>query len=563
MSSTSEKLRVLGRLRLSRSTEESTSIDRQRETIQQWADAHGHTVVGWAEDVDVSGSIDPFETPQLGPWLNDRPHEWDVLAAWKLDRLGRNAIQLSKLFGWVMDHDKTLVSCSESIDLSSWAGRMLANVIAGLAEGELEAIRERQRGSRHKLRNSARWGGGKPPFGYVAVKNPQGEGWALEVDPVASKLIRRIVDDTIAGKPSTQIAAELNREGVLTPSQYHRARSAGYPTLLRSELPADLDVTPKQEPGKVRRRKVRTENPWTQTPIRNMLRSDAIRGYVHHKGEVVRDDDGMPIQLAEPLVTLDEWELIQSTLDRRRDTNRAKRRVQLSPLAGVAVCLVCGYTLHHTRKVARGIEYRYYRCENKDTSDIRADFLEDLVGELVVDEIGDVEILERVWVPGDSRETELREAIAAVDDLVRVLGNATSSTVRDRIQRQISALDAKIAELEATPARESRWEYKPTGGIYRDVWESSDPEGRRELLRRSGITVAVSLTGIDGKRSGDNSGTFEYRVDFPTELMANLGHPKDGEQPWKKISGSFIPVFERRSAADIVRTEATPSRDGA
>ncbi|WP_234809609.1 hypothetical protein [Mycolicibacterium tusciae] len=47
-------LRVLGRLRLSRSTEECTSITRQREIIQQWA-----------EDVDASGSVDRFESPEL------------------------------------------------------------------------------------------------------------------------------------------------------------------------------------------------------------------------------------------------------------------------------------------------------------------------------------------------------------------------------------------------------------------------------------------------------------------------------------------------------------------
>ena len=110
-------MRVLGRLRLSRSTEESTSIERQREVIAQWANANGHTVVGWAQDIDVSGSVDPFDTPALGPWLNDRAPEFDIVACWKLDRLGRNAIQLSKLFVWDQAHDKIIVSCSESIDL--------------------------------------------------------------------------------------------------------------------------------------------------------------------------------------------------------------------------------------------------------------------------------------------------------------------------------------------------------------------------------------------------------------------------------------------------------------
>jgi len=56
-------------------------------------------VIGWAEDADVSGAVDPFDTPQLGRWLNQRIEEYDMIAAWKFDRLGRNAIQLSKLFG--------------------------------------------------------------------------------------------------------------------------------------------------------------------------------------------------------------------------------------------------------------------------------------------------------------------------------------------------------------------------------------------------------------------------------------------------------------------------------
>ncbi len=158
-------MRVLGRLRLSRSTDESTSISRQRQIIEQWAEGHGHTLAGWAEDIDVSGSIDPFETRQLGQWLNNRAPDFDVICAWKLDRLGRNAIQLNKLFGWCLDHDKTVVSCSESIDLSTPVGRLIANVIAFLAEGELESIRERTRASRTNLRELGRWPGGKPPYG--------------------------------------------------------------------------------------------------------------------------------------------------------------------------------------------------------------------------------------------------------------------------------------------------------------------------------------------------------------------------------------------------------------
>ncbi len=353
-------------------------------------------MVGWAQDIDVSGSVDPFDTPALGPWLNDRAPEFDIVACWKLDRLGRNAIQLSKLFGWAQAHDKIIVSCSESIDLSTWAGRMLASVIAGLAEGELEAIRERQRSSRSKLRESARWPGGKPPYAYRAVRRADGAGWQLEVDPESSRVVRRIVDAVLDGTPITHIARQLNEDGVLIPAEYHRGKRNG--------------------------------GEWSATPLRNMLRSKALRGFAHHKGETVCNDDGMPVRLAEPLVTDDEWTLIQAAFYKTQEARRNARRSEASPLAGLVVCYVCETTLHHDRTTARGHVYRYYRCPNQCGAMIPAEELETRAAVAFLDEVGHEDEQDRVWVPGDDHESELREAIAALDELSQAAGRRS---VRD------------------------------------------------------------------------------------------------------------------------------------
>jgi site-specific DNA recombinase len=88
---------------------------------------------------------------------------------------------------------------------------MLASVIAGLAEGELEAIRERGRSSRSKLRQLARWPGCKPPYGYTAVERGDGKGKTLEIDPLAKTVVRRIVDDLIDGKPLTRMRPSFGR----------------------------------------------------------------------------------------------------------------------------------------------------------------------------------------------------------------------------------------------------------------------------------------------------------------------------------------------------------------
>lgn len=210
-------MRVLGRIRLSRLTEESTSVDRQRELIEKWSDMNDHTIVGWAEDVDVSGSVDPFEAPQLGHWFREENRDkWDILVAWKLDRIGRRAIPLNKVFGWMLEYEKTLVCVSDNIDLSTWVGRLVANVLAGVAEGEIEAIKERTRSSRKKLLESGRWTGGPVPYWLTPEKVPEG-GWVLSLNTETAPILRRAIDEVLDGSAVHTAAERLNEHGVPSP----------------------------------------------------------------------------------------------------------------------------------------------------------------------------------------------------------------------------------------------------------------------------------------------------------------------------------------------------------
>ena len=275
-----------------------------------------------------------------------------------------------------------------------------------------------------------------------------------------------------------------------------------------------------------------------------MLRSKALRGYAHHNAETVRDDDGMPIQLAEPLVTLDEWELIQAALNRTQEARKDTRFTDASPLAGLVVCSECGGKLHHDRNTVKRGEreyvYRYYRCVNRDTRSsaagcrsamIPAGALEEVAEEAFLYEVGDLQVRERVWVPGDSHEADLREAVTALDELTQAAGRCSrSATAKQRLQRQLDALDARIAELESAPAREARWEYRPTGGTYRSVWEASDTDQRRELLVKSGITIAAGISlgnnrtdkGSRVNRSASNPGVLQFHIRVPAEVSAKL-----------------------------------------
>jgi hypothetical protein len=54
-------MRLLGIVRLSDGTGETTSPEWQRGKITGYASLHGHTLVAEAEDLDVSGSVSPFK----------------------------------------------------------------------------------------------------------------------------------------------------------------------------------------------------------------------------------------------------------------------------------------------------------------------------------------------------------------------------------------------------------------------------------------------------------------------------------------------------------------------
>lgn len=466
------KLRVLGRLRLSVASDESTSIERQKDVITTWAEANGHEVVGWAEDVDVSGSVDPFDTPRLGDWLKNRAPEFDVIAVWKLDRLSRNSIKLNNLFAWCIDHDKTVVSCSESIDLGTPVGRLIANVIAFLAEGELEAIRERQVSSRRKLRETARWPGGRPPYGYRVIDNPDGQGKVLEIDPHAYPVVRRIVDAVLEGVSLHRICTDLNKEGVLSPADHYRVCNG------------------QEDSGA----------PWQTGPLKVLLQSPSLVGHVHTDGVTVRDDNGDPVRMCkEQLVSDEERELIRAELARAQGSPR--ERGEPAALIGVASCWFCSSPLtshRQTKKLASGSKvYGYYRCPSNCTGLIPLETAEEFAEKTLMESMGDEEMTERVWVPGDSSETELRAAVAAFDELSVAAGRMTSKTASERLQRQLAALDARIAELESTPSREGRYENRPTGQTFRQAWEdAADPESRRVLLQRIGMGLRMGI--IDG-----------------------------------------------------------------
>lgn len=108
--------------------------------LRRWAGAAGHVVEG--EYVDEISTKDT--RPEKERVLRKlRLGELDGVAFWSLDRWGRSMGELVLELEEFSQSGVSLFSMKEGIDLSTAAGRLMANLLAAMANFERDRIQER------------------------------------------------------------------------------------------------------------------------------------------------------------------------------------------------------------------------------------------------------------------------------------------------------------------------------------------------------------------------------------------------------------------------------------
>jgi DNA invertase Pin-like site-specific DNA recombinase len=99
----------------------------------------------------LSGTSTREQRPGLAALL-DYARPGDAIVVVGIDRLGRDAAEVMTTIRELRDREIVLRSLREGIDTSNATGRMVAGVLASLAELELELGRERRAASREARR---------------------------------------------------------------------------------------------------------------------------------------------------------------------------------------------------------------------------------------------------------------------------------------------------------------------------------------------------------------------------------------------------------------------------
>ncbi|MGW6922508.1 recombinase family protein [Streptomyces sp. NPDC054950] len=482
--------RVLAVIRLSNETDESTSPDRQRALVANWADANGHVLAGEAEDLDISGGIRPFERPSLGEWLKT-PDRFDVVACWKLDRLTRRSSHFAELLAWCQQRGKTIVSVTEGFDISTSMGKMFAQIIAAFAEGELDVITERVRGSHEKLRRDGRYAGSPLPFGYVAGSLPTG-GKTLVQDVEYAEILQQVVKDVTEGVSTHEIARRFNAQGLMTWGDRRH--------VLRGKPPVE------------RQR-------WTAEVIQQVVKSPAVAGYKTQRVKfedgryskaysIVTDDDGNPVMATEePIVTPAEWQAAIKSLASRAAKGDRMARTE-SMLQGVLKCGSCGYNVyqHRSRHTVGGEvkTYAYYACQarrkGKDCETpvrVPVERTETGAAAALLAKLGDAEIMRTEHDPGEDFSAQLAEAQSILDTLEDdfLAGKYQGEEAARRYHRMHAKQSEKVDRLRALPHRPATTRQVGTGETYSERWSRLTRLERRDFLLAQGITFRAYAPG--------------------------------------------------------------------
>ncbi len=120
------------------------TVENQRRELEAAAERHGWTLAHVFKDAGISGAKGRDKRPGLDALLRGvARREFDLVAAWSVDRLGRSLQDLVASLGELQAKGVGLYLHQQGIDTTTPAGKALFQMLGVFAEFERAMIRER------------------------------------------------------------------------------------------------------------------------------------------------------------------------------------------------------------------------------------------------------------------------------------------------------------------------------------------------------------------------------------------------------------------------------------
>ena len=352
---------------------ESYSIGNQKKLLAKVAKEKGYTNLVHFLDDGISGVT--MDRPGFVEMIRQLEQGKAAAVFVKdLSRLGRNYIEVGRLTEeFFPDHDIRLVAVSDNIDTAEGENE-LAPIRNLFNEWYARDISKKRRIS-NKIKGNAGEPMGQPPYGYIKDPNDP-KHWI--VDDEAAQVVRRVYSMTLEGFGTEQIAAQLEKDDVLTPRAYWLTKGI-------------------KRPGKG---KQQPPTKWNSSTITKILSLQEYCGDIlnfktysksyKNKKRIDNDRENWVVfqDVHEAIIERAVYEQVQQKRGkiRKRRTNKGEHNM----FSGLLVCADCGSNLHFHFNQGNP-EIKYFNCSNykgnrgtcTSTHYVRVDFLEEVaLGEI-------------------------------------------------------------------------------------------------------------------------------------------------------------------------------------
>ena len=348
---------------------ESYSIGNQKKLLAKVAKEKGYTNLVHFLDDGISGVT--MDRPGFVEMIRQLEQGKAAAVFVKdLSRLGRNYIEVGRLTEeFFPDHDIRLVAVSDNIDTAEGENE-LAPIRNLFNEWYARDISKKRRIS-NKIKGNAGEPMGQPPYGYIKDPNDP-KHWI--VDDEAAQVVRRVYSMTLEGFGTEQIAAQLEKDDVLTPRAYWLTKGI-------------------KRPGKG---KQQPPTKWNSSTITKILSLQEYCGDIlnfktysksyKNKKRIDNDRENWVVfqDVHEAIIERAVYEQVQQKRGkiRKRRTNNGEHNM----FSGLLVCADCGNNLHFHFNQGNP-EIKYFNCSNykgnrgtcTSTHYVRVDFLEEVV----------------------------------------------------------------------------------------------------------------------------------------------------------------------------------------
>lgn len=458
--------------------QEGYSLTAQKDKLLKYAEAMNYNVVGVFTDDGFSGKT--LNRPEMQKLIQAvKTESINIVLIYKLDRLSRRVKDVLDLVELFAEHNVTLFSLSENLDLSSPFGRAALKMSATFSELERETIVERMRlGKDQKAKNGMASRKHYLPIGY-------------DYDETTSKFVPRSDEKEqvlkmyqmyLQGATYAQISAYMRNNGYKNRYSSYKARTS---------------------PGKV-------------------LRNPFYAGYFIHNGEIYKANN------IEPIIDYETWLKAEVI----RLNTKKKLLLPGSPylLTGLIYCGRCGnrYVSKKYDQVqvcANGNKHEYHRLCYGCTARVKRDKLYTKIpmcdnviikqtdlDNIIINAVKNLHFVKfKATTTGQQLNlinlqiSELKESLEKLLD-VYLSGIIT----KEQLQERSSKIEAEIALKEKALA-DMKSNVTPTPEVNADKinqriknWDNLDLYDKRQLLQ-----VLIKKIVIDGENVN-----IEWLVDF-------------------------------------------------